>query len=632
MHLQNFAVDMAAANLIAPDVAKRLEAVPVGFIGHATLVVAMRDPANVVAIDDVAMLTGYNVRPAVATREDIHGLISRLNRFEDAVEEAPDEESAPVDALGLSEAAGDAPVVKLVNSIIGQAVELGASDIHFEPAAGGNLDVRMRVDGVMTDSTNVPARSAPAVISRLKIMANLDIAERRRPQDGRIGMNVDDRHIDLRAVVLPLVSGESVVLRVLDQGSVPLGLHELGMSDDDRPRFEQALSRSHGGVLATGPTGSGKSTTLYAALMEINSPEKTIVTIEDPVEYRLPGVKQVQVNEKLGMTFASGLRSMMRADPDTMMVGEIRDAESAKIAIESAITGHLVLSTLHTNDAPTAMTRLTEMGIEPYLVASAINCVVAQRLTRRLCYSCRKSVTIPAAAVGVDGEGMVEIFEAQGCTRCGGTGYRGRIGLFEVMTVTDEIRKLIIENAAADRIAAVAVEQGMRRLRVDGLAKVRRARPRSPRSPGSPGAEPGGPPSAVRRLLLVRLAVAGDVGLSLLVGQALQARDAFSAVVAVLGVLDELALGLLEPLGLAAAGLADGLHRGIVVFFVGLHAARLPVRHGHTPAGFARRVLGGPQLLLDEVQAGVPKPVAGHPTMRPSSSGGCDPRRRAARG
>jgi type IV pilus assembly protein PilB len=297
------------------------------------------------------------------------------------VEEEPDEPADQIDAQELAEEAADAPVITLVNSIIGQAVELGASDIHFEPADGGGLDVRMRVDGVMTDSTTVPPRSAPAIVSRLKIMGNLDISERRRPQDGRIGMNVDGRHIDLRAVVLPLVSGESVVLRVLDQGSVPLGLDELGLTAHDRPRFEEALGRSNGGVLATGPTGSGKSTTLYAALMQINVPEKTIVTIEDPVEYRLPGVKQVQVNEKIGVTFASGLRSMMRADPDTIMVGEMRDAESAKIAIESAITGHLLLSTLHTNDAPTAMTRLTEMGIAPYLVASAINCVIAQRLT-----------------------------------------------------------------------------------------------------------------------------------------------------------------------------------------------------------------------------------------------------------
>jgi type IV pilus assembly protein PilB len=472
VHLSNFAVDMAAANLIAPDVAKRLEAVPVGFVGHATLVVAMRDPANVVAIDDVAMLTGYNVRPAVATREDIQGLIARLDRF-GCVEEEPDEEEH-VDAVELAEEAGDAPVVKLVNSIIGQAVELGASDIHFDPAEGGNLDVRMRVDGVMTDSTAVPARSAPAIVSRLKIMGNLDISERRRPQDGRIGMNVDGRHVDLRAVALPLVSGESVVLRVLDQGSVPLGLDELGLTGHDRPRFEHALSRAHGGILATGPTGSGKSTTLYAALMSINTREKTIVTIEDPVEYRLPGVKQVQVNEKVGVTFASGLRSMMRADPDTIMVGEMRDAESAKIGIESAITGHLILSTLHTNNAPTAMTRLTEMGIEPYLVASAINCVIAQRLARRLCDSCRKSISVPAAALDAEGgDEPVEIFEAEGCMRCGGTGYRGRIGLFEVMPVTDEIRRLVIERASADQIGAVAVEQGMRRLRQAGLAKVR---------------------------------------------------------------------------------------------------------------------------------------------------------------
>jgi type IV pilus assembly protein PilB len=331
----------------------------------------------------------------------------------------------------------------------------------------------MRVDGVMTDSTTVPARSAPAIVSRLKIMGNLDISERRRPQDGRIGMNVDGRHIDLRAVVLPLVSGESVVLRVLDQGSVPLGLDELGLTAHDRPRFEAALAHSNGGVLATGPTGSGKSTTLYAALMQINVPEKTIVTIEDPVEYRLPGVKQVQVNEKIGVTFASGLRSMMRADPDTIMVGEMRDAESAKIAIESAITGHLVLSTLHTNDAPTAMTRLTEMGIAPYLVASAVNCVIAQRLTRRLCDTCRKPTTVPASALDGEGEEPVEIFEAAGCARCGGTGYRGRIGLFEIMPVSAEIRKLVIEQAPADQIGALAVEQGMRRLREDGLSKVR---------------------------------------------------------------------------------------------------------------------------------------------------------------
>jgi type IV pilus assembly protein PilB len=471
VHLTNFPVDMAAANLVNPGVAKRLEAVPVGFIGNATLVVAMRDPANVVAIDDIAMLTGYNVRPAVATSEDIQALIARLNRFEDTVEEEPDEVDDGAGVEDLREEAGDAPVVKLVNSLIAQAVELGASDLHFEPRDGG-LDVRMRVDGVMVDSTQIPSKMAAGVVSRLKIMGNLDIAERRRPQDGRIGVTVDGRRVDVRAVVLPLVAGESVVLRVLDQGSVPLGLEELGLDENDRARLDQALHRSHGGVLTTGPTGSGKSTTLYAALMAINDRERTVVTIEDPVEYRLEGIKQIQVNEKVGVTFAAGLRSIMRADPDTVMVGEMRDAESAKIAVEAAITGHLVLSTLHTNDAATAMARLVEMGIEPYLVASSIGAVVGQRLVRRLCESCSKPVEIPAAALEAGASGQVQVREAVGCPRCGGTGYRGRIGLYEVMEVTPAVRQAVLERAPAEAIADVAVSEGMRRLRDDGMAKV----------------------------------------------------------------------------------------------------------------------------------------------------------------
>ncbi|MDQ6915431.1 MAG: Flp pilus assembly complex ATPase component TadA [Actinomycetota bacterium] len=471
VHLTNFPVDMSAANLVNPAVAKRLEAVPVGFIGNATLVVAMRDPANVVAIDDIAMLTGYNVRPAVATPEDIHALVARLNRFDDTVEEEPEEAPDGPGIEDLREEAGDAPVVKLINSLIAQAVELGASDVHFEPRDGG-LDVRMRVDGVMVDSTQVPARMSAGVVSRLKIMGSLDIAERRRPQDGRIGLTVDGRRVDIRAVVLPLVAGESVVLRVLDQGSVPLGLEELGLDESDRARLDEALHRSHGGVLTTGPTGSGKSTTLYAALMAINDRERTIVTIEDPVEYRLEGIKQIQVNEKVGVTFASGLRSIMRADPDTIMVGEIRDAESAKIAVEAAITGHLVLSTLHTNDAPTAMARLVEMGIEPYLVASSIGAVVGQRLVRRLCESCSRPVKIPAAALEAGADGEVEVREAGGCQRCGNTGYRGRIGLYEVMEVTAAVRHAVLERAPADVIAEVATSEGMRRLRDDGMAKV----------------------------------------------------------------------------------------------------------------------------------------------------------------
>jgi type IV pilus assembly protein PilB len=457
LDLENHNVDPVAANLIDPGVAKRLEAIPVGSGAGGVLIVAMANPSNVLAVDDIAMLTGRNVQPAVAVREEILALVARLSRLDSAVDDAVEAEEP--EQVDLSEAASDdAPTVKLVRSIIAQAVEQRASDIHFEPEAGG-LDVRFRVDGVMVPATKVPRRMAQSVTSRLKILGNLDIAERRLPQDGRIGLTIEGRSIDLRVVVLPLVDAESVVLRILDQGTTPLTLGELGMSDYDRARFSTALGRAHGGVLATGPTGSGKSSTLYAALAQLKSPEKTIITIEDPVEFRIEGIKQVQVNEKTDLTFARGLRAMMRADPDIVMVGEMRDRHSARIAVESALTGHLVLSTLHTNDAPTAVQRLVEMGVEAFLVASAIECVVAQRLARKLCEQCKAP----------EGDGT---FAATGCARCGHTGYRGRTGLYEVMMVTEEIRKLIVESASADAIAAVAVEQGMRRLRDDGMDKV----------------------------------------------------------------------------------------------------------------------------------------------------------------
>jgi type IV pilus assembly protein PilB len=470
--LSSHQIDMAAANLVSPSAAKRLNAVPVGFVGNATLLVAMADPANVLAVDDIAMLTGYNVRPAVASEEDITRLITRLNRFEDAVQEAvEEEEESPAEITDLRESADDAPVIKLVRSIIAQAVDQGASDIHFEPE-DGELVVRFRIDGVLVDTTTVPNRMALGVVSRLKL-----ISERRVPQDGRIGVTVEDRHVDIRVVSLPLVHSESVVLRILDQSAVPLDLDQLGMSPDARARFEASLRRTHGSILATGPTGSGKSTTLYAALMSIRSREKSIVTIEDPVEYQLEGIKQVQVNHKRGMTFATGLRSMMRADPDILMVGEIRDHDSAQIGIEAALTGHLLLSTLHTNDAATAVTRLIEMGVEPYLVASAVDCVVAQRLVRRLCGSCKRAKMVPASALGVSDEDApsegFRIFEPVGCARCGGNGYRGRIGLFEVMKVSEKIRSLIMQRADADQIADVAVSEGMRRLRDDAMEKIK---------------------------------------------------------------------------------------------------------------------------------------------------------------
>ncbi|HET8536647.1 MAG TPA: ATPase, T2SS/T4P/T4SS family [Solirubrobacteraceae bacterium] len=456
-------LDAVAVSMVDGAVARRLEVLPIGFGQAGQLRVAMANPSNVLAIDDLAMMTGRSIMPVVASREDIMAAIGRVSNLEGAVLEAVQDEAPPSleERVELRESADDAPTIKLVRSIIAQAVEQGASDVHFDPEVDG-FQVRFRIDGVMIDAAQVPKRMVSSVISRIKILANLDIAERRLPQDGRIGLTIDSRQIDLRVVVLPLVDAESVVLRILDSGSAPLSLEDLGMQEHDRVRFRSALQRSYGGVLACGPTGAGKSSTLYAALLSIASREKTIITIEDPVEYRVEGIRQVQVNEKTGMTFATGLRSMMRADPDIVMVGEIRDAESAHIAVEAALTGHLVLSTLHTNDAPSAVSRLTDMGIEPFLVASAIDCVVAQRLARKLCEHCKQPSAETAGT-----------FEPVGCVRCGNTGYKGRIGLFEVMKVTPEMHHLIVERASVEQMTQLAIDQGMRRLREDGMDKVR---------------------------------------------------------------------------------------------------------------------------------------------------------------
>jgi type IV pilus assembly protein PilB len=472
-----FKPDMQAANLISIMAAKRYEAVPVQFVDDRTLLVAMADPANVLAVDDIALLTGKEIRPAVTSREDIQGLISRLSRLDDVVSDAElvDEDDGPADIVDLRESADDAPVIRLVNQIIAQAVEQGASDIHLEPT-GSELRVRFRIDGVLVESATVQRRMVLGVISRVKIMSDLDISERRIPQDGRVGLSIDGHHIDLRVVTLPTVHGESVVMRILDKDSVVMSLEKLGMAAPEHERFERAFHQSYGAVLVTGPTGSGKSTTLYAALSTINSTEKNIITIEDPVEYQLDGITQVQVNPKAGLHFHTGLRSMMRADPDIIMVGEIRDRETAQIAIESALTGHLVLSTLHTNDAASAITRLIEMGIEPFLVASAIDCVVAQRLARKLCQHCKERQIITSdvlRANGIRSQFDMEAYGPKGCPRCSMSGYRGRVGLYEVMTVTEEIRKLALARSPANEISEVAIRQGMRLLRDDGLEKVR---------------------------------------------------------------------------------------------------------------------------------------------------------------
>ncbi|MFL5839853.1 MAG: GspE/PulE family protein, partial [Thermoleophilaceae bacterium] len=371
--------------------------------------------------------------------------------------------------------ADDAPVIKLVNSIIAEAVEEGASDIHFEPE-GRDMRVRFRIDGVLGEVTTIPRRMVPGVISRVKIMGQLDIAERRLPQDGRIGLTVDGHPIDVRIVTLPTALGEGVIMRILDKEQVLLTLETLGMREDVLQRYEAGIRQSYGAVLVTGPTGSGKSTTLYAGLNAINTVEKKIITIEDPVEYQLPGINQIGVNLKAGLSFANGLRAMLRADPDIIMVGEIRDGDTARIAIESALTGHLVLSTLHTNDAPSAITRLTEMDIEPFLSSSAVDCVVAQRLARKLCTYCKRQTTLAESALATQGfhvDHDIEGYEAVGCARCNYSGYRGRIGLYEVMLNSDEIRELTIKRSSADEIRRVAIAQGMTPLRDDGLEKVR---------------------------------------------------------------------------------------------------------------------------------------------------------------
>jgi type IV pilus assembly protein PilB len=478
-----FAVDPVAMRLLTAGAARRYGAVPVAYLDPRTLLLAIADPANVLAVDDIALMTGLDVRPAVASAEDITALITGMNRFNDAVQEAVDEaesEREP-EALELRENNEEAPVIKLVHSVVAQATERGASDIHFEPqpnrngSGAGDMRVRMRVDGVLVEAASVPRHLIGGVISRIKIMAELDIAERRVPQDGRVGITLEGRHVDLRVVTMPAVHGESIVMRILDKESIRLELSRLGFRDEELDRFRRGFNRAHGAVLVTGPTGSGKSTSLYGALAELNTPEKNIITIEDPVEYQIEGITQVQVNPKAGLSFAAGLRAMMRADPDVLMVGEIRDRETAQIAIEGALTGHMVLSTLHTNDAPSAITRLVEMGVEPFLLASALETVVAQRLARMLCQHCKRAVTVPAASLQAHGYGVsadIQAWEPAGCPRCGGMGFRGRVGLYEVMTMTEEIRDLTLARASADQLATVAVKDGMRRLREDGLAKV----------------------------------------------------------------------------------------------------------------------------------------------------------------
>ncbi len=473
--------DAAATSFIDEKLARRYGAAPVRFLDDATLLVAMVDPQNLLALQDLEIITGFTIQPAIASEEDVYGAIARIYRDRPEVDESVEDiaASAMEDAVtDIRDATEEAPIIKLVNSIIAQSVDDAASDIHFEPQAK-ELMIRFRIDGVLHEIMSIPRRMQAGVISRLKIMAELDIAERRVPQDGRIGLVVGGKPIDMRVATLPTVYGEKIVMRLLDKSNVMLDLEDLGFAEKALKRFQRSFSRPYGAILVTGPTGSGKSTTLYAALNILNAPEKNIITVEDPVEYRLTGINQVQVNVRAGMTFAAALRSILRCDPDIVMVGEIRDRETAQIAVESALTGHLVLSTLHTNDAPGALSRLTEMGIEPFLTSSAVDCVLAQRLARRLCSQCKEPYTATKEMLRkndfppeVCDRDDVVLYRAKGCSRCNNTGYKGRLGLYEVMIVSEAIRRLTVERKSADEISRVAAAEGMKSLREDGIDKV----------------------------------------------------------------------------------------------------------------------------------------------------------------
>jgi type IV pilus assembly protein PilB len=477
-----------AVELVPVAVLERALALPYR-LEDTTLRVAIADPGDVVAVDELRVATaGFHLELAVAPREDILAEVTRVSRASEALGARADDlaqfevvEEAAGDDLEVDDGVSDGPLVRLVNSIVFQAAEDGASDVHVEPQESCLL-VRYRIDGVLQEVQRVPKRLSSGVVTRLKVLAKLDIAERRRPQDGRISLNAvaAGRMLDIRVATLPTVEGESVVLRLLDKSRKAPTLEELGLSEPMRAQLRGILARPTGALVVTGPTGSGKSTTLYAALTQINNPEVNIITVEDPVEYRLAGVNQIQINQRAGLTFAVALRSILRADPDVVMVGEIRDGETAKISIEAALTGHLVLSTLHTNDAPGTITRLNEMGVEPFLTGSAVSAVLAQRLARRLCSHCcelyspsveellQARISPDVAAIS---DGM-SFYRKVGCPRCNQTGYRGRVGIFQLLTMTEEIETLAVRRAPREEIERAAMRGGMRSMWDDGLTKV----------------------------------------------------------------------------------------------------------------------------------------------------------------
>ena len=478
MSINNTGIDMSLANLITPEIANKYKLLPIG-LKNNKLMLAMNNPNDIIAIDDIQIMTGYEVEPVVVPDKELKAVLEQFNNMSKNVISQPEEEEAAT-SEAEEDVANEKPAVILVNQIVNNAVKAGASDVHIEPQEK-HTRVRYRIDGVLHEIMQQPLKLHPLISSRIKVMGGMDIAERRIPQDGRITLRVEDKTVDIRVASLPSAYGEKLTLRLLNRSSKMITLEDLGFPEVQLKRYNEVMHMPYGFILITGPTGSGKSTTLYATLAEINTPDKNIITLEDPIERRMAGLNQIQMNSKAGMTFASGLRSILRSDPDIIMVGEIRDHETAKIAVESALTGHLVFSTLHTNDAPGAVSRLGEMGVEAFLTASSLVGVIAQRLMRVLCPYCRKKYVLSRKEILENvpdfpmepNEDSVTLYKAVGCLSCNHTGYKGRKGVYEFLKVTENMQKLIINKASTNEIRQLAIEEGMCTLRMDGLDKVK---------------------------------------------------------------------------------------------------------------------------------------------------------------
>jgi len=475
--LSDYLIDAELIKLVPENLVRRYKAVPLFKIGNS-LTLAMIDPQDVIALDQIRKACKIDsIEPVLATEKGIQHILDSYYGTSGSVEEVTKsiDKKTMLDGEQREtvEVAEEPPIIKLVNIMIMQAVRDRASDIHIEPEEN-LLRTRYRIDGILHEVNTLPKKLQSAIISRIKVIANMDIAVSRKPQDGKVSMNLENKDIEIRVSTFPTVHGENVVMRLLDKSSVLLNLKALGISQDIFDDLDKLIRRSNGIILVTGPTGSGKTTTLYAALSSINSMEKNIITVEDPVEYELPLIRQTQVNPKAGITFANGLRSILRQDPDIIMVGEIRDKDTADIAIQAALTGHLVFSTLHTNDAPSTLTRLLDMGVEPFLISSSVIGVLAQRLVRTICDKCKEKYVPTEAVLGDLGmQEQVEFFKGKGCAKCKNIGFLGRIGIFELIIINEDIRKMISERRSADQIKKVAVEQGMKTLRDDGLSKVK---------------------------------------------------------------------------------------------------------------------------------------------------------------